>query len=517
MIASFIGMIGLQSACSEETEEVVTTTFPDFPELPAIQLEMDSAAYEQLQAYRDSAVARGVILDRDKEWVKATIRYEDFTGKAKIRLKGDWPDHLEGLKWSFRIRLRDTTLMGMSEFSVQSPVTRGFLDEWKLHKACELADVMTTRYDFRPVTLNGKSLGIYAVEEHFTPDLVANYKRPPGPILRLDESPHWQVAMYSIQHGNWWPQTNSFQAAHPVPFRKKVVKKMGLWNDFLVAAKAVEWLKDPETAVDSFIDIDRTAAFYALCEFTDARHAFIWHNLRWYYHPENRTLEPVLFDGFNGLTDSIVPLGEVISVLQQRMRYSASHNDAFRMQFKHFNSAPFREAYTRHLQVFSSDSFVQVFDAACAEELELYTALLKREFPEFNPNEGLLSKRIPIAIAELEEWEEFQGYGFPLWYVPDHQCNDTLFFSEIALKVYETDSTVRFENHSCVDLVPGPSTAGDRAVTIPAHSAFESPFTFVYFPNDYGGEDLKEINYTIKGKSKSYTSKIIPWDPFAEH
>ena len=129
---------------------------------------MDRLAIEKLRKKRDIAFKNGVLETEDDDYVKAQLIYGKDTLKANIRLKGDCLDHLIGTKWSFRVKMRkNDAWKNMRSFSLQSPETRGFLDEWFAHKIFTSEDVLTTRYGFVPVILNGRSLGIYAYEEHF--------------------------------------------------------------------------------------------------------------------------------------------------------------------------------------------------------------------------------------------------------------------------------------------------------------------------------------------------------------
>ena len=75
-------------------------------------------------------------------------------------------------KWSFKIELKDGhTLMGMSNFALQHPWTRSFMNEWLLHELFREHNLIALRYDFVDLTLNGRHLGIYALEENMGREL----------------------------------------------------------------------------------------------------------------------------------------------------------------------------------------------------------------------------------------------------------------------------------------------------------------------------------------------------------
>ena len=98
--------------------------------------------------------------------------------RVKIRLKGDGIDHLRGEKWSFRVRARgEGTLLGMKQFSLHHPRVRNWAYEWLGHRAMRREGVVSLRYKFVDLSLNGKSLGIYALEEHFEKRLIGETRR----------------------------------------------------------------------------------------------------------------------------------------------------------------------------------------------------------------------------------------------------------------------------------------------------------------------------------------------------
>ena len=116
------------------------------------------------------------------------ISYKNNNYRVSLRLKGDWTDHLLGEKWSFRAKTKnDDRFLGMQEFSLQHPRTRNYHNESILHKLLKYEKLPYLRYKFLPVSLNGKYLGIYALEEHFGKELIENSGLREGPIIKLSE------------------------------------------------------------------------------------------------------------------------------------------------------------------------------------------------------------------------------------------------------------------------------------------------------------------------------------------
>jgi len=93
--------------------------------IPTIVIDIKFKNWKKLEQSRNNALKEGLILKKEKKFVKASIRYNDQLIKAKVRLKGDFTDHLEGDKWSLRVKTKkDDHLFGMRSFSLQNPKTR---------------------------------------------------------------------------------------------------------------------------------------------------------------------------------------------------------------------------------------------------------------------------------------------------------------------------------------------------------------------------------------------------------
>ena len=88
-------------------------------DLPTIYLDIAFEAYQVMAAQRDQALQAGILLLSAEDWQPAEIRFQSETIPVRVRLKGDWIDHLGADKWSFRIETRrDAVLMGMRSFSI---------------------------------------------------------------------------------------------------------------------------------------------------------------------------------------------------------------------------------------------------------------------------------------------------------------------------------------------------------------------------------------------------------------
>ena len=157
-----------------------------------IEIGISQKDIQKLTNKRKIALATGVLMSSSRDYVPAKIKYKDKIIRAKVRLKGDWVDHLTSSKWSFRVSVKDEeTILGMKEFSLQHPVHRNYLGEWILQKAMRRESILALDFDFIEVIVNKHSFGIYAIEEHFDKRLIENNKFREGIIIKLDEDLRW--------------------------------------------------------------------------------------------------------------------------------------------------------------------------------------------------------------------------------------------------------------------------------------------------------------------------------------
>jgi len=276
-------------------------------QLPVIDLKLDKGAMEKLEAKRAEALRAGLLETGPDDWVKGKLGWKGAEAPVpvRVRLKGDWLDHLNERKWSFRVALTGERFWnGMQTFSLQHPGTRYYLHEWLLHECWMREGVLTTSYDFAELRLNGESLGLYAVEEHFEKYLVERQGRREGPILKLDESGFWDGLQQQIAvAGEVSPEMRlaTANAAHAAiePFDlDRVVENPDLHAMSRRAGALVEQFRNGARPASALFNLDRLARFYAIADLMGADHCTAWHNLRFYYDPVSDRLEPVGFDGF---------------------------------------------------------------------------------------------------------------------------------------------------------------------------------------------------------------------------
>lgn len=288
--------------------------------LPHILIDIKFKHLEKLRDKREEALKAGILEKSDDDFVPAQIRYGDRSIKVKLRLKGDWTDHLEGNKWSSRIHVSGKDhLFGMRRFSLQHPKTRGFQSEVLFFETLRKYGIIAPRYIFVKVTFNGDDIGIMALEEHFSKELLEHNARKEGVIVKFDESLVW-AATDGANRGFGGVYDN-VDNAHIDAFRSnKVNETPALRHEYAVAVGLLRsFLADRLTASDVF-NTQQLGGFIAVAEFYRALHAVRWHNLRFYLNPLSMKMEPIGFDGdVNHPSRSLTPLYKREPILTKMM------------------------------------------------------------------------------------------------------------------------------------------------------------------------------------------------------
>ena len=341
-----------------------------------LRIQIKSKDLDKLFQYREKAIQNGVIGKSLKKYFTGLMIYKKEEIPIKIRLKGDWIDHLSGDKWSFRIKiLGNKDFKGMKTFSIQHPKTRSFLKEWIMHKIFRDENILTTRYGFITASLNGNNLGIYAYEEHFNKELLKYNNRKEAPILKFNEEGVWETRVNNPKNRNFYPY---FEASEIIPFQKKnIFSSDNLKKDFEKGLKLMTKYKEFDGNLEDIFDLNYTAKIYAIYDIGKIRHSYHWHNQRFYYNPKANKLEHIAFDCYAGIEEGIK---DVI------YGYSDKDSYDFKMTYlskQFFNNDIFVSSYKKFLNKFSEPEYLTDIINKYSTSSDSLNTILKYEFLDY--------------------------------------------------------------------------------------------------------------------------------------
>ena len=343
---------------------------------------VEDKSLDKLKQKRIEAYKHGSLISSKKDLVPAKIKVGGKEIDAEIRLKGDLLDHLYGRMWSFRIHTKNGSAWnGMKVFSVHNSKSRDHLSEWVFHKMLEDEDVLTTKYDYVEVALNGESLGIYAYEEHFLKQLLQWQNRPEGPILKISEDAHWEYA--GRKFGS---NVAYYESAQIEPFDKDAMKKSNAYAaEFEKGQELLYGFMHGDLTVLDVFDVGKLAKYLAIQDVCNAWHSFNYTNLRFYFNSITGKLEPVGFDGFtpDGLFYNkalYITGSQVNSRTNERI---TPHKFVQKFHKKIFTNLDFAALYDRNLERLSSPKYIDAFKQKHEAALQDRIAFLRQGYKNY--------------------------------------------------------------------------------------------------------------------------------------
>ena len=299
----------------KEVKYIEPPKFDQKTTLDVIQVTLNEKYFSKLEKKRNRALSKKVLETSDSDYVPAMVSYNGQNYKAEVRLKGDWTDHLKGIKWSFRVKLKgDKTILGMRKFSIHHPGTRGYLNEWLYQKAIKNENLIGLRYGFLEGAVHVKKenssefvnreVGIYAIEETFDKRTIESNKRKESVILKYSEDLWWEGVKKSIEVGSpsglhWNNFNKSVKYPITVFSESKVLEDSVMLNNFKMGKELLR-RTGKTISISQAFDAKKLAMQNALMNLFGAVHGNAIINLRFYYNPITSKLEPIAFDGNSG-------------------------------------------------------------------------------------------------------------------------------------------------------------------------------------------------------------------------
>ncbi len=329
---------------------------------------------KKIQAKRTGAINQGVLFSSSADLVSADIRYQDEVIPVKVRLKGDWLDHLLTSKWSLRVETdQDTPFKGMRRFSLQVPEARNFINEWLFLKTIKEEGLISLNYDFLKVSINGESQGIYALEEHISKEVIERNERREGPVLKFNADRFWN----SVSQFGGKSRFSARESLVDDYYFKSAVEGFGeaqlkkdpvLAQQLQLAVNKLQGYREGWLSPSQVFDYESWSSYLVLADLFGADHGFFWENYRFYYNPVTGLFEPIPFDNEPG----------------KMIEYLAVHEPESEPLTRLFNNQEFIKEYVKKLKIYSDQKYIATKISEASEEIDYYTRLLRQDYPDFN-------------------------------------------------------------------------------------------------------------------------------------
>lgn len=369
------------------------------PEL--IELNISDKDYKFLEKKRQEALNRGIQINKGDNYIKCEVIHGADTLDGEMRLKGHMTDHLEGDKWSFRVKT-DGEIMGMYRFSLQNPATRNYAYEWVYHQLLEREDIMHLKYDFIKLKLNDKDLGVYAIEEHFGQHVSRDNNRPPGVILRWNPELYWESRIDEMDSLYLDQEYAAYTSSFPEAYDRGVAKDdPNLIENYRTGAAMLESFRRGERSVSNVFDIEKMAAFHAVIDLVGGYHSLDWSDVKFFYNQETQRIEPVGYESFS--------VRESYSIAGQRRPndYESIGQNYHDMLFA---DTSFFSSYIRAIDRICDEAYMREFEELVKPELNKKRGVLAEEFSYIKFTWGGYYENIELIRHNLELPKPFHAF-----------------------------------------------------------------------------------------------------------
>ncbi len=388
---------GGKTAYFDDFKVVRQRFIPEFDYDKQLVIYIPDSSKTKLNQYIENAINAKIITKENKQYVNAFIIKQQDSIPIQMRLKGDWTDHLKLGKPSYRIKIKGNgAFMGLKTFSIQHPQTRNYMHEWFTHQLFDKEDLLSTKYDFLQVKINGINRGVYAIEEHFDKQLLEQRNRREGPILKMDESGFWETVLIPDTIKNSGISLPYFEASFISLFKKKrTLKNKVLKQQLIEGSKLVELYKNQYQHPEQIFDLDALAKFYVIHEISNGYHGLGWHNRRFYFNPVTEKLEQIGFDMLPGTNP------KTTLIILNNIRSINIRNEKSIKKYLILNQA-FKGYFMSYLKQYSDSTYLANLFKDLDSKIDKRERLIKNEYPNFYFDKNFYFERATYIQSKLQ-------------------------------------------------------------------------------------------------------------------
>ena len=261
-----------------------------------------------------AALSDGSILPEYKKKFDAQIKtYYEFgscSHKGRVRLHGDWKDHIDFLEGGNFIQSLDVSLTNGSianfvKFKLLLPETRNGRNEIILTHLLRYLNFLAPKTSFVDVSVNGVKTNML-IQEKDEKELLEQMNFKEGPLFEGDETflfnnyrnfQHLDLIDFSLSKMTNQQWANSSYESALISL-KAFSTLQNVYLNYVTSYKenrfALDW---GLLAAFNENNISKWAHYEILLFASQASHALIPHNRKFYYNVYNSSFEPIYWDG----------------------------------------------------------------------------------------------------------------------------------------------------------------------------------------------------------------------------
>ena len=376
---------------SELIQNTSTKIYSNFYKVETINLDIKQKHLDSMKDSREKAIEYGRLKDDFVKWVPAKISDEGTTYKVKVKLKGTHSDHWEDpKKWSFNVKVKgDESIFNLKYFALQHPKTLSYLYEWLFMKFLENEQLISYKMKFVNLKVNGDSLGIYSLIEQPSKILVERNKRREGVIIGFDKNIWIEEIQNQFDLGANGINENFWRTPiKPVRFKDdyKNTKYKKYLDDAVIK---INLFRNKDLSIKETFDENQLAKVLAI-KTIFATSEFDWKDLKFYYNPITKLLEPISREVHAYYSDNAPISFWAFDTSKINLIWQREFLDIL------FEDLNFYEKYLQELKKVSSEEYWDKIIQYNKEEFKKYKTLLKKSYPNveiYSKKHFLLNKK----------------------------------------------------------------------------------------------------------------------------
>lgn len=344
----------------------------------------------RIQYLREQAMKEKYINPAFKEEeFPAKLTYNGKEHSVKIALTGMVSRTHVGNpnKWSFEVKVRgDDTIEGMKRLAMLVPTARGYLTDWLAFRLLEELGLIGMRVDFVNVSINGKSTGLFYMEERFDKHLIENNALREGMIFKLEK--HIE------------PYRESKLMEEPAT-RAQLLLMRRMWQDVMAG----------DLPPDKFFDMEKMAKMFIVSDLMNNKHPLSKANMRFYFNPVTGLAEPIVRE-FEDLGKS--EPGSMRMFLEEPEKFSRHYwLEQESILGLIYNNDVFKRHYIREASLVSKQEFLDGFFEKNKEELNSILSKVYLTLPFYKfPKEQLYANQAHIRSVLQPEGKELIAHFY---------------------------------------------------------------------------------------------------------
>ncbi len=239
---------------------------------PRLEIGLKFKGLHSIHQQRDAALRTGHLDVSNDEFAPATLEIDGHPASAELRLTDGARDALAGEKWPLQVHVtKGDSVFGIRALTLKEPDRSAHIDALFLEHLTQRG-VLATRLLFVETLLNGRRLGLMALAELPSTELLERQQRRDGIVVEIEMDAVLTVG-----------------AVEP----ERVGRSSRLSSELGFAQLQVNKMHDRSAAADVVFDAETMGSFLAVAEHWGRSATLNWDSLRFYLNPLTSRLEPV--------------------------------------------------------------------------------------------------------------------------------------------------------------------------------------------------------------------------------